>query len=563
MSTANTSTVPVAWVDTILGAAPTDERTGDLARNTSSDLGNAAIAIAKGCLAPGDGGGGVFFWSVGTDDGGTFIVPNSTVGAQGKGWQRIYGGALNVKWFGAIPGSGPADGGIQAAINAAMNLVALGTSSCAAEVYVPHGEYSLWRPLVIPRFEFAFARGFTFRGDGPGVTSLRAVAPATDPERGLASNTPVLSFDGAYSDVYFFSLAGMTLCRDNPGAVFAYTPTLPPQVTSTPQPSRMLQSVFRDLFLNAAGANTQASALHLVHCHDSSFENIVLQGGESALRMSDCSRCVFAKLNINLADGIENGGSASGIVVEGGGSHTFRNTRIEAPGLADTPKGYGIYIASNHLIFDHLDFEDKGGMAYQIYIASGQQLTFLDASIAGVAHSGFAARGLYIGPDAHNVRFMGGVFSELQGSNASVFVEAGASDIVFDNVKFSGKITPESVVFKPGVQRIRANFVGVGPDGWDASCLNRGMIGSMTAAPVVSARGYDVWRLSSSSAVAITTIDGGYDGQVLTLLGAEGVSLETGGNLKLSSPFNSGSPGAAIRLIYELASSSWLELGRS
>jgi hypothetical protein len=90
------------WVDTVLGAVPTvppTPRTGDLATQNSANLGGAVMVFAKGCVTPGDGGGGLFYWDSSTtgDDGGTIIVP--TVG--GGRWKRVFGGAINVMWFGA------------------------------------------------------------------------------------------------------------------------------------------------------------------------------------------------------------------------------------------------------------------------------------------------------------------------------------------------------------------------------------------------------------------------------------------------------------------------------
>src|SRR5436309_8748188 len=89
----------IKGVDTILGATPPAVRTGDLALNTPTQLG-ATLVIAKGCVTPGDGGGGIFYWDATSlpDDGGTNIAP-----ADGGGvWRRVYTGALSVKWFGAV-----------------------------------------------------------------------------------------------------------------------------------------------------------------------------------------------------------------------------------------------------------------------------------------------------------------------------------------------------------------------------------------------------------------------------------------------------------------------------
>src|SRR5689334_16538469 len=52
----------IRWVDTVLGASPPNARTGDLAQNNSAALGNAILILAKGCVTPGDGGGGLYFW---------------------------------------------------------------------------------------------------------------------------------------------------------------------------------------------------------------------------------------------------------------------------------------------------------------------------------------------------------------------------------------------------------------------------------------------------------------------------------------------------------------------
>jgi len=79
------------WVDTVLGGSPNGARTGDLATKTSANLGNAIMALAKGCVSAGDGGGGLFYWDAagGTDNGGTVIVPNATVGSTGPCWRRF------------------------------------------------------------------------------------------------------------------------------------------------------------------------------------------------------------------------------------------------------------------------------------------------------------------------------------------------------------------------------------------------------------------------------------------------------------------------------------------
>jgi hypothetical protein len=103
----------LAWVDTVLGAVPTDPptpRPGDLATKNSANLGNAAVVLAKGCVTAGDGGGGLFYWDstspAAPDDGGTVIAPT----AGGGCWKRIFSGPINVMWFGARGDGKAADG---------------------------------------------------------------------------------------------------------------------------------------------------------------------------------------------------------------------------------------------------------------------------------------------------------------------------------------------------------------------------------------------------------------------------------------------------------------------
>jgi hypothetical protein len=141
---AATGTSTLAWVDTVFGlpipAPPTARSAGDLATKTSSQLG-ATVVIAKGCLTPGDGGGGLFFWdSSGTDDGGTVVVPNANVGASGVGgcWKRVSAAAgpdvKSIRWFGA-GGNGATDD--TTAIQRALDAVA----TTGGSVYVPPGSY--------------------------------------------------------------------------------------------------------------------------------------------------------------------------------------------------------------------------------------------------------------------------------------------------------------------------------------------------------------------------------------------------------------------------------------
>lgn len=149
--------------------------TGDIAwADTMADLralvggpSGPQIAILKHFHAPSGGasppprGGGLFWWDPdgGVDDGGTVIVPASSGGTGGSAgaapaagaWRRIFSGARNVHWFGAV-GDGVAD-------DYDAFVAALASAGGPAEVLVPRGTYCIRTTLFVPAF-------WTLRGEG-------------------------------------------------------------------------------------------------------------------------------------------------------------------------------------------------------------------------------------------------------------------------------------------------------------------------------------------------------------------------------------------------------------
>jgi hypothetical protein len=134
-------------------------------RSTPGDFENE-VAILEGYTTPGDGGGGVFHWSLaGIDDGGTVFGASPNVGAPVGYWVRIYSGALSVKWFGAKGTSTDDTSAIQAAYRAAA---ALGSAS----VYFPAGFYGVTSTVLIgDEIADAFTCISTI-GDGPITTAI-------------------------------------------------------------------------------------------------------------------------------------------------------------------------------------------------------------------------------------------------------------------------------------------------------------------------------------------------------------------------------------------------------
>jgi Transposase len=114
-----------------------------------------------GYYAPGDGGGGDFYWdasSIELDNGGTTIAPTSNPAAAGR-WKRLVHGPISVKWFGA-KGDGQTNPqaddsrNVQSAINAIQ--VVGGT------LFFPVGTYQLKTNVDFPvAISAAFDNGAT------------------------------------------------------------------------------------------------------------------------------------------------------------------------------------------------------------------------------------------------------------------------------------------------------------------------------------------------------------------------------------------------------------------
>jgi hypothetical protein len=103
-------------------------------------------ALVAGYYAPGDGGGGQFYYDAAAsdaDNGGTIFAPTAGSGR----WRRVYSGAVNVRWFGAKG---------DAVINPTTKQGSGGTNdtpafeaafAASSAVYVPAGVYRLTATL--------------------------------------------------------------------------------------------------------------------------------------------------------------------------------------------------------------------------------------------------------------------------------------------------------------------------------------------------------------------------------------------------------------------------------
>lgn len=123
----------------------------DLKAIAVAALGDKQQALVAGYYAPGDGGGGQFYYDPAAgdaDNGGTVIAPTSGSGR----WLRAYSGAVDVRWFGA-KGDGATDdsdafiAAMSAAVAGYHHTVFAGSKAGWA-LYISKGNYLVQRNNV-------------------------------------------------------------------------------------------------------------------------------------------------------------------------------------------------------------------------------------------------------------------------------------------------------------------------------------------------------------------------------------------------------------------------------
>lgn len=170
--------------------------------------GHLSCVRVLGYHAPGDDGGGQFFWDSTTNDsdnGGTVIAPasNPPVGR----WRRSLATPLSVRWFGAI-GDGTADD--REAVRRALN-------SGAAHIIIPPGTYRLDPDLQYPSADLLDVPTTVKLIQGPG-TLRQGGAPV--PNGGEPNILSISNSTGlTIRDVAFVGNQGTTSVSNNNGIV--------------------------------------------------------------------------------------------------------------------------------------------------------------------------------------------------------------------------------------------------------------------------------------------------------------------------------------------------------
>lgn len=224
--------------------------------------------------------------STATPNGGTIIASTN-----GGNWLRVYNGALNVKWFGAM-GDGVTDDS-----TAITNWLA--ALSITGSGYIPTGTYKSTSAILIDVSTFS-SKGLTITGDGMqrSVIDLTAVTTGI-PLQVIDSNS---STNG---DAFYVSMSKFGVHTNIAGVGAA--------LAKHDLTDALNASVFDQLYFANASTSATACALEVNYVVQSMFNVTCNTGGTStggdALRIRQAQFCTFtgsggnATNSLHLTDG--------------------------------------------------------------------------------------------------------------------------------------------------------------------------------------------------------------------------------------------------------------------
>jgi hypothetical protein len=143
-----------------------------------SALGTIARSVlVKDRTTVGDNGGGLFTFRTGDQSayitadpqGGVWVAPDSDPTGASGAWQRLYAGALNLRWFGGVGNNSTDNQPAWASIDTYVATLNSGRQE-AAEVFVPAGIYK--------QSATTLASSYIIRGEGDEATEFRPMTSA-------------------------------------------------------------------------------------------------------------------------------------------------------------------------------------------------------------------------------------------------------------------------------------------------------------------------------------------------------------------------------------------------
>ena len=301
-SEASALTGTPTWFDTVYGPD------GTLSTTAGAQLGQACVCAGRS--VPGDGGGGVFYWTTDTTspgDEGTIVVPT---GPRTGCWKRLYSGAINVRWFGATGGGTEND---HPAFAFAVNACQHGDT-----LFIPRGDY-LFMDSTSATELLLVTRAISVVGEG--LASRIIVARGISPQKDVIRIAPVGSFQLA-------RLAQFVVMAAAPGSPAGAVPCrhgiyLDVRAAGATISNLVVEQVFVGPFqFNGAGVALENADGKADGVFTSVFRDCVVYGGMAFYNVGDSvhvERCTLTGVGLGLdlrLVHLSNWNYASSLVIE-------------------------------------------------------------------------------------------------------------------------------------------------------------------------------------------------------------------------------------------------------
>jgi hypothetical protein len=321
---------------------------------TVADYSDGEVVRMLAVTTYGDGGGGEFRYtaaSSATDDGGIVIAPNTGSGR----WVRVFTGAVNARWFGAM-GDGSADdtSSLQAAIAYCSALRGTNDDTTVYPcIYIPTGVYKVTSTLTVQKSRI------TIYGDGP--------------------KNSVITRTGDFGD------------------------TLKLIPVTTGGTNSVGSCTIREIGFYADSEPTTGAAIHLSDCREMTLENLHIENTFGGIRFVGGGTNKLDGVEINIGKNFTTFRSGSyGVLVESSPTHSYPNATFESSRL--NVQGFnvyadvGIWIKSADGVW--LNNGHAGGFLYNLHIYGTSS-----ASIQGVYCTQYYFDGFFTGnPTLENIR---------------------------------------------------------------------------------------------------------------------------------------------------------------
>ncbi len=358
---------------------------------------------------------------------------------------------LNVQDFGALGDEVNNDGpAIQAALdNAATIAAAPGSKLKGAIVFFPPGVYKISGTigLVIPRIAYG---SLVIRGSGMWATQISAS------DNTFPSDVPVVDFAHVPGKPTGYEISDLLITRATRGIALRHVSSGDNQrlVNSTLRNLKLFSPIKEEIMKDGRVVIVESkyNTLEITGGLSSTFENLLVGGGETAMVLQNSSHCILTNIHQGVRD---TQGSHNALRIIGGGSHKLSDIRSEnVDGTTLTLEECSSVVIDN--VFDEGKLTRYVLEVYGNPTTPSQDIVISHLGLAtpcqspekcerydiGVGPGAWLPRyGLRVNSYARNIRVLSGTIKGWGMSQGNpILIEGGAQHVSIENMHFFGNV---------------------------------------------------------------------------------------------------------------------------